>query len=53
MDVYDHYRWRFSLANVGNKKAWSGLDTTDAWQNKYFRNGIADAPELRFWLGKP
>jgi phosphatidylserine/phosphatidylglycerophosphate/cardiolipin synthase-like enzyme len=50
MDVYDHYRWRFTLHDSGTTKAWWGLATTDAWQDKYFRNGVADAPELHFWL---
>jgi phosphatidylserine/phosphatidylglycerophosphate/cardiolipin synthase-like enzyme len=53
MDVYDHYRWRFTLEDSGNRKAWSGLEKTDGWQDKYFRNGVVDAPELHFWLGKP
>jgi phosphatidylserine/phosphatidylglycerophosphate/cardiolipin synthase-like enzyme len=41
IDVYDHYRWRFTLLTGGkNPKgkfaAFSGLEKDDAWQDKYF-----------------
>lgn len=40
IDVYDHYRFRYLLliqGKTGKKSnAFSGLETTDAWQDKYF-----------------
>jgi phosphatidylserine/phosphatidylglycerophosphate/cardiolipin synthase-like enzyme len=52
MDVYDHYRWRFNLAQKGTKNAWWGLAKTDQWQDKYFASGSPSKPELQFWLQK-
>lgn len=49
MDVYDHYRWRFTLQRKGNA-AWNGLSTVDTWQDKYFKPGAASAGELDFWM---
>jgi phosphatidylserine/phosphatidylglycerophosphate/cardiolipin synthase-like enzyme len=40
-DVYDHYRWRFVLSKQG-EAAFSALDTTDSWQDKYFSD-----PEIK------
>jgi len=40
-DVYDHYRWRYVLSKQG-EAAFSALDTTDAWQDKYFSH-----PEIK------
>ncbi len=50
MDVYDHYRWRFTLKAQGQANAFSGLQTTDAWQTKYFARGKLSSPELAFWM---
>jgi hypothetical protein len=47
MDVYDHYRWRYTLQDKGSK-AWSGLATDDRWQDKYF-NVKAIQSEVQFW----
>ncbi|TMQ29231.1 MAG: hypothetical protein E6K70_26015 [Planctomycetota bacterium] len=47
-DVYDHYRWRYWLQQSGTK-AWTGLVTTDAWQDGYFGSGSAAAKEIDFW----
>ena len=52
MDVYDHYRWRFNLAQKGTAKAWWGLAATDQWQDKYFAGDSPSTPELQFWLQK-
>ena len=42
MDVYDHYRWRFTLKTTSIKNAFSGLDPTAQWQDKYYAaNSIA------------
>lgn len=53
LDVYDHYRWRYTLAshgtdNNGNHAAFSGLDIDDSWQDKYFEGG-APNKDLTFW----
>jgi len=47
MDVYDHYRFRYT---VQSKKAgaWSGLVRDDRWQDKYFRSPSIKS-ELEFW----
>jgi len=51
LDVYDHYRWRYRLSKVGVKNAFSSLDPTDGWQDKYFdAQGRLDNPELKLWL---
>ncbi|HYX26390.1 MAG TPA: phospholipase D-like domain-containing protein [Thermoanaerobaculia bacterium] len=51
LDVYDHYRWRYRLKQEGIKNAFSSLDPTDGWQDKYFdAQGRLDNPELKLWL---
>jgi phosphatidylserine/phosphatidylglycerophosphate/cardiolipin synthase-like enzyme len=51
LDVYDHYRWRYRLKQEGFKNAFSSLDPTDGWQDKYFdAQGRLDNPELKLWL---
>jgi phosphatidylserine/phosphatidylglycerophosphate/cardiolipin synthase-like enzyme len=47
-DVYDHYRWRYWLQQAGTK-AWTGLVTTDAWQDPYLAAGSTSAREIAFW----
>jgi phosphatidylserine/phosphatidylglycerophosphate/cardiolipin synthase-like enzyme len=53
-DVYDHYRWRATLGPKGKTKsgakAFSGLDRTDRWQDKYLAADTSIAAEVRFWL---
>ncbi len=49
MDIYDHYRWRYTLQQKGSK-AWTGLSTTDRWQDKYFEAEGAARRELAFWM---
>ena len=34
LDVYEHYRWRYTLQTQG-QQAWTGLSKSPAWQNKY------------------
>lgn len=52
MDVYDHYRWRFQLQAKPQQAAYSGLDATPGWQDKYFSNGGATpTQEVAFWMG--
>ncbi len=51
LDVYDHYAWRYWLAQDSDK-AWHFLAGDDSWQDGYFAadNQVKSA-ELRFWLG--
>jgi phosphatidylserine/phosphatidylglycerophosphate/cardiolipin synthase-like enzyme len=46
-DVYDHYRWRYTLGKNG-AAAWTGLQKDDKWQDKYFTP--AYQPEFKFML---
>jgi len=48
MDIYDHYRWRFMIQQQ-KQHAWTGLQTTPAWQDKYFQPGNMAYLELEFW----
>ena len=52
MDVYDHYRWRFTLKKSGVKNAFQGLDPTPKWQDKYFRPDSTARNEATFWTGQ-
>jgi phosphatidylserine/phosphatidylglycerophosphate/cardiolipin synthase-like enzyme len=52
MDVYDHYRWRYMVEQQGDK-AWTGLETTPSWQDKYFQTGNMSRQELDFWMSAP
>jgi len=52
MDVYDHYRWRFTLSSTSLKNAFSGLDPTAAWQDKYFAANSTARQEALFWTGQ-
>ena len=52
MDVYDHYRWRFTLKKSGVKNAFQGLDPTPKWQDKYFRPDSTARNEAMFWTGQ-
>jgi phosphatidylserine/phosphatidylglycerophosphate/cardiolipin synthase-like enzyme len=50
LDVYDHYRFRYQVQQHGSH-AWSNLDDTDAWQDKYFAAGSPWLKEAAFWGG--
>jgi len=52
LDVYDHYRWRYLLAQYGTKDSWQGLLPNDTWQDKYFPTEAGKQPdaETMFWL---
>lgn len=52
MDVYDHYRWRFTLRSTSVKNAFQGLDPTPAWQDKYFAEGSTARREALYWTGQ-
>lgn len=57
MDVYDHYRWRFTLRSELQKTkslkgAFSGLDPTAGWQTKYFQPNSPARRESLFWTGQ-
>lgn len=49
MDVYDHYRFRY-IVNQKKAKAFSGLDTTDGWQKKYFDPASPASQDSRAWF---
>src|SRR5262249_46350752 len=49
MDIYDHYRWRY-IVQKEKQHAWTGLQTTPTWQDKYFQPGNAACQEIQFWL---
>jgi phosphatidylserine/phosphatidylglycerophosphate/cardiolipin synthase-like enzyme len=49
LDVYDHYAWRWWL-NQNPAQFGKPLDPTDAWQDRYIKNGQVTAAELQFWL---
>ena len=48
LDVYDHYRFRF-LVQQRHDNAWSSIDPTDGWQDKYFSPKSAARKEAAFW----
>jgi phosphatidylserine/phosphatidylglycerophosphate/cardiolipin synthase-like enzyme len=52
MDVYDHYRWRFTLKKTSIKDAFSGLDPTPAWQDKYYAANSSARREALLWTGQ-
>ena len=50
LDIYDHYAWRWWLAQ-DPEKAWTSLKKDDTWQDNYFdADSRAVSPELNFWL---
>jgi phosphatidylserine/phosphatidylglycerophosphate/cardiolipin synthase-like enzyme len=49
MDVYDHYRFRYTIQKSGTN-AFSGLDPTDAWQAKYFDPAHPASNDWNAWL---
>jgi phosphatidylserine/phosphatidylglycerophosphate/cardiolipin synthase-like enzyme len=51
MDVYDHYRWRY-LVQQQKDQAWTGLQTTPGWQDRYFQPGSMAFQELEFWTAE-
>jgi len=51
MDIYDHYRWRFTVQDQG-KSSFSGLDPTPKWQDKYFVTNSSARRESLFWTGQ-
>jgi hypothetical protein len=52
MDVYDHYRWRFTLQTTSIKEAFSGLHPTPAWQEKYYAAHSIARRESLMWTGQ-
>jgi len=48
LDVYEHYRWRYTLQIRGDQ-AWTGLRRNDAWQDKYFTDAPEIQKEFAFW----
>ena len=50
MDIYDHYRFRYVIQR-DRANAFSGLDPTDAWQDKYFEAANPASHDADVWLG--
>lgn len=50
LDVYDHYRFRYIIQKSG-KRAFSGLDPSDKWQNKYFDPSNPASQDAKAWFG--
>jgi phosphatidylserine/phosphatidylglycerophosphate/cardiolipin synthase-like enzyme len=48
LDVYDHYRFRYLVQQQG-EKAWSGLESDDSWQDRYFAATSTSKNERAFW----
>lgn len=54
LDVVNHYNWRHKLAEAkkkgeSGKKAYSDLDETDRWQNKYFKGSFLENRDRFFF----
>jgi phosphatidylserine/phosphatidylglycerophosphate/cardiolipin synthase-like enzyme len=49
MDVYDHYRFRYTIQKNGTA-AFAGLDPSDHWQDKYFDDTNPASRDTRVWL---
>src|SRR5262249_54105585 len=48
LDVYDHYRFRYVVQQMGDR-AWGSLESTDAWQDKYVAPNSRYQHEAAFW----
>ncbi len=48
LDVYDHYRWRYTL-QTNKAKAFTGLLPNDTWQDKYFSNQQPSSLDSILW----
>ncbi|MDL2409461.1 phospholipase D-like domain-containing protein [Rhizobium calliandrae] len=48
MDIYDHYRFRYQIQKNGTH-AFSGLEPSDQWQDKYFDPGSAASGDNKLW----
>ena len=49
MDIYDHYRFRYQLQKKKHS-AFSGLETSDTWQHKYFDPKNAASQDAKAWF---
>jgi phosphatidylserine/phosphatidylglycerophosphate/cardiolipin synthase-like enzyme len=49
MDVYDHYRFRYILSQQKDA-AFSGLQTDDTWQKKYFDPANPASQDAKAWF---
>ncbi len=52
LDVYDHFAWRYTVKQFGQKGADQSLKgTSDEWLNQYFdAKGEIKTAQLKFWL---
>lgn len=58
LDVVNHYNWRNKLSEKKKKaenpnKAFSDLDETDQWQNKYFKGSFLENRDFFFFPDTP
>ena len=49
MDVFEHYRFRHEIQTKG-AGAFSGLEATDAWQDKFFDAGHPASRDANVWF---
>ena len=49
MDVFEHYRFRHEIQTKGTG-AFSGLEATDAWQDKFFDAGHPASRDANVWF---
>jgi len=49
MDVYEHYRFRHHIQRDG-VGAFSGLEATDSWQDRFFDGNDPRSRETRMWF---
>lgn len=50
LGVFAHYKYRYNLhQNQTGAQVWKGLQTSDSWQNDYFKAG--KRREIDFWFG--
>jgi len=49
MDVYEHFRWRYTLQQQG-ATAWTWLATDDTWQDYYFAPNSPANKSFNFWF---
>ncbi len=48
LDVYEHYRWRYTIQKSG-KRAWTGLLPDDSWEETYFDPSSEVQKDFKFW----
>jgi phosphatidylserine/phosphatidylglycerophosphate/cardiolipin synthase-like enzyme len=49
MDIYDHYRFRYTIQKAGTQ-AFAGLEPDDKWQDKYFDPADPASHDADVWF---